>query len=186
MTQTQPLPFSLRSATLSDAHAIAEVQVAVWQSAYRDILPAALIERMSVADRENGWEKILTAYAESGRGAVFVAEQVGAVVGFLSCGDQRDEELLTFFPGEFSAIYVADSVQRQGIGRALMGEGARALTAMGHGAAALWVLSENAGARGFYQAIGGVVSAERIDGQNGEGLDEIAYGWADLSEICAI
>jgi len=178
--------FTLRPATLSDAHAIAEVQVAVWQSAYRDILPAALIERMSVADRENGWSKILTAYFETGRGAVFVAEQSDAIVGFLSCGDQRDEDLMAAFSGEFSAIYVADSAQRQGIGRALMGEGGRALNGMGHTAAALWVLSENTGARGFYQAIGGVVSAERIDGQNGEGLDEIAYGWVDLTEICAI
>lgn len=186
MTQTQPLPFTLRPATLSDAHAIAEVQVAVWQSAYRDILPAALIERLSVADRENGWSKILTAYFESGRGAVFVAEQSDAIVGFLSCGDQRDDDLMAAFSGEFSAIYVADSAQRQGIGRALMGEGARALNGMGHAAAALWVLSENTGSRGFYQALGGFISAERIDTRGGDGLNEIAYGWADLGEICAI
>lgn len=173
----------LRPAVRKDARAIAEVQVAVWRTAYRDILPAALIDRMSVADREKGWIKIIESYETSLRGHVFVAEVDGGVQGFLSCGDQREEELAEQFPGEISAIYVADAVQRQGIGRALMGQGIKALTDMGHGAVALWVLSENAGARGFYAALGGVVAAERIDNRTEDSMDETAYGWTDLSDF---
>ncbi|WP_460274659.1 GNAT family N-acetyltransferase [Celeribacter sp. ULVN23_4] len=173
--------FLIRPATLKDALSIAEVQVAVWRAAYREILPDALIDRMTVPDREKGWVKILDAYEASGRGAVFVAEQEGAVVGFLSCGDQRDEDLRTAFPGEISAIYVA--APRQGIGSALMSAGARALIDMGHSSAALWVLTENAPARAFYEALGGAQAAERIDNRPEGGMNEVAYGWSALSDL---
>lgn len=196
--QPLPLPASLlrrsmtheyliRPATLNDALAIAEVQVAVWQSAYRDMLPEALIARMSVEDRRKGWTTILTSYAENGTGACFVAESAGVVHGFASCGAQRDEDLQDTHGGEFSAIYVMDSFQRRGIGCALMAACATALRDRGHTAAALWVLSENAGARAFYEALSGKVVAERLDNRPengaGGGLDEVAYGWDSLSEL---
>ncbi|WP_226553062.1 GNAT family N-acetyltransferase [Celeribacter naphthalenivorans] len=171
-------PFSIRPATFEDALSIAKTQVAVWHTAYRDILPGALMDRMTVPDREKGWQRILEAYEASGCGAVFVAEQEGKVVGFLSCGDQRDDALLGRFSGEISAIYVEAS--RQGIGTGLMAAGARALLDMGHEAAALWVLSENAVARAFYESLQGAQVAERLAE---DGMSEVAYGWASLSEL---
>nr|WP_319250308.1 GNAT family N-acetyltransferase [uncultured Celeribacter sp.] len=187
--------FQIRPAVLQDATAIAEVQVAVWRTAYREILPGALIDRMTVPDREKGWIKILETYEETGRGAVFVAECEGRVVGFLSCGDQRDNDLTAMYNGEISAIYVADEMQHKGVGTALMARGAQALQKMGHDAhgdrdgrgaragVALWVLSENAGARGFYEALGGTVVARRWDNQPEGAMNEVAYGWADLATL---
>ncbi|AJE48228.1 GNAT family N-acetyltransferase [Celeribacter indicus] len=177
--------FALRPARRRDALPIAEVQVAAWRSAYRDFLSDALIDRMSVSDREKAWARILDGFAESGRGACFVAECEGRVTGFLSVGDQRDEDLRAAFPGEITALYVAPPDQRLGIGSALMAAGARELRAQGHEAAALWVLSENAGARGFYEALGGEKAAERIDNRPEGGMNELAYGWGSLSDLAA-
>jgi ribosomal protein S18 acetylase RimI-like enzyme len=179
MTET----FFIRPATHQDALPIAEVQVAVWRSAYRGLLPDALIDRMTVPDREKGWAKIIDSYEASGRGAVFVAVQNDTVAGFLSCGDQRNADLVNDFAGEFSAIYVASP--RQGLGSALMARGAQALRAMGHEAAALWVLTENMPARAFYEALGGKQVAERIDTRPEAGIDEVAYGWDTLSVLAA-
>lgn len=175
-------PVLNRPATFDDALPIAETQVAVWRSAYRDLLPDALMDRMTVPDREKGWRRILEAYEASGRGAVIVAEQEGKVVGFLSCGDQRDDALSDRFSGEISAIYVEAS--RQGIGTGLMAAGAQALLDMGHEAAALWVLSDNAVARAFYERLQGAQVSERLaeDGPENN-LSEVAYGWSDVAEL---
>jgi ribosomal protein S18 acetylase RimI-like enzyme len=168
---------TIRLAALDDTHAIAIVQVAVWKSAYKGLVPDALIDRMSVFDREKGWAKILNAYAENGAGACFVAEIDGVVQGFASCGHQRDPELVEIYPGEISAIYVQGDHQRSGLGRALMSACADAMTRMGLQGAALWVLSENKGARAFYAALGGDFITERADDRPDGALSEVAYGW---------
>lgn len=182
MTTPVSAPFSVRSATYGDALAIAEVQVALWHIAYRGILPDAVIAEIRVPDRQERWEDIMNAYEVSGRGAVFVAEKEGRVVGFLSCGDQRDEELAPRFPAEISALYV--EAQRQGIGRALMAAGAQWLIELGHDAGALWVFSDNLPARRFYEALGGTVLVERSYDEARE-IDHLAYGWTSLSDLAA-
>jgi ribosomal protein S18 acetylase RimI-like enzyme len=167
----------IRPAILSDSQAIAFVQVAVWNSAYKGLVPDALIERMSVTDRQKGWTTILNSFAETGRGACFVAEIDGAIQGFASCGAQRDSDLSVAYPGEISAIYVQGDHQRSGVGRALMQACAQALETMDLHGAALWVLAENEGARAFYAALGAEFVTERVDDRPDGALSEVAYGW---------
>ena len=50
-------------------------------------------------------------------------------------------------------------------------------------AATLWVLRDNAGARRFYERLGGKLVGERADEQSGVTLVELAYGWSDLSSL---
>lgn len=174
----------IRSATLNDTHAIAIVQVAVWNSAYKGLVPDALIERMSVFDREKGWAKILSAYAETATGVCFVAEIDGVVQGFASCGQQRDPDLANEYAGEISAIYVRGDHQRAGLGRALMDACFEAMSDMKLQGAALWVLSANEPARAFYKALGAELITERRDDRPDGALSEVAYGWpvrADLA-----
>lgn len=58
---------------------------------------------------------------------------------------------------------------------------ARRLVAEGETGVALWVLTANAPARGFYERLGGAVVAARGD----DGHDETAYGWRDLHRLAA-
>lgn len=173
----------IRPATVSDAQAIAYVQVAVWNSAYKGLVPDALIERMTVADREKGWTTILNSFAETGRGACFVAEIDGAVQGFASCGAQRDEGLTSDFAGEITAIYVQGDHQRSGVGRVLMQSCAQTLADMNLEGSALWVLSENEGARAFYTALGAEFITERVEASADGSVSEVAYGWPARSDL---
>lgn len=179
MTKT----YSIRPATLDDAAAIAAVQVETWHTSYKGILPDALIERMEHGDRTKAWTRILTAYAESGRGAAFVAEVGGDVRAFGSWNPQRDDDLLAQgFDGEVTSLYVTPDHQREGLGQCLLTALARDLVSKGYNAVALWVILDNVRAVRFYEALGGTRIMERAAPQDG-GFDEVAFGWTDLSVL---
>jgi ribosomal protein S18 acetylase RimI-like enzyme len=113
-----------------------------------------------------------------------IAEDDRNMIGFASCGLQRDKDLIDAgFSGEFGAIYVLRSHQERGIGRSLMAATAKELSEAGHAAASLWVLRENEPARAFYDKLGGVIVAQKLDEQAGMILIEDAYGWRDLSRL---
>jgi ribosomal protein S18 acetylase RimI-like enzyme len=140
----------LRAAAPADADAIGAVHVAACHESYRGIVPEAMLAALSVEGRSAMWRTILDDPAASGAVAIVVAEVGGTIAGFGSCGRQRDDMLAqTGFDGEISAIYLLSAHQRRGIGRALMAAMAQALAGDGHRAAALWVLRDNAPARGF-------------------------------------
>jgi hypothetical protein len=89
----------VRSATVEDAPAIAEVHVASWQSAYRDILPAEFLSTLNVERRMEGWRRVL----ESGPGSVLLATTSGEeLLGFCHVGPNRGAP--TEFLGEVYAI----------------------------------------------------------------------------------
>ena len=105
------------------------------------------------------------------------------MVGFAAGGATRATSLP--HDVEVYAIYVARAAQRRGCGRRLMAALADALLARGFKSLCLWVLEENAGARGFYQRLGGVVVGEKmgVDGEHEFG--EVAYGWDSLQSLCS-
>ena len=51
---------TVRDATVDDAHAIAEVHVASWRWAYRGQVPEAILDALSVEDREAMWRRSLS------------------------------------------------------------------------------------------------------------------------------
>src|SRR6476620_8919564 len=89
----------VRVATAADAEAIGAVQERGWQTAYRNVFPAAELARGGVIQVER-WRSRL---AEPPAGwSTFVVEGDGSVIGFASVGPSRDEQGL----GELYAIYV--------------------------------------------------------------------------------
>lgn len=173
---------NIRAATPGDAAAIAKVQVASWHETYAGLIPDAMLAALSVDERTTRWARILGAASDPLGSSVFVAERAGEVVGFASCGPQRDEALRARgFPGEISAIYVLQGAQNAGTGRRLMRAAARSLHDRGCHAASLWVLRDNQPARSFYERLGGAVIGEKEDHRDGATLVELAYGWRDLA-----
>jgi GNAT superfamily N-acetyltransferase len=173
-----------REAAPGDAGRLGEVHVASWRETYSGLVPDALIESLSAEARAAMWRSVLGDPAAFGGTAVFVAERERAIIGFAACGSQRDEALAqSGFDGEFGAIYVLKSQQRAGIGKVLMRLMARRLLDAGRQGAALWVLRENVRARTFYDHLGGAVVGERVDGEAGAALNEVAYGWRDLAAL---
>ncbi|WP_353345385.1 GNAT family N-acetyltransferase [Litorivita sp. NS0012-18] len=176
--------YSIRHADAQDAPAIAQVQAGVWRKAYQGRVPNALIERMEdVAERTKAWQTIFESFEESGLGQSFVAvEDDSGVVGFGTCGPQRDDALLDQgFSGEISALYIAAEHQGAGLGSGLLRFMAADLLRTGHMSAAFWVLGGNPKADRFFTQTGGLACATR-SGAHGD-LHETAYGWRDLAQL---
>ncbi len=166
----------LRRATAGDAEALGAVHVQAWREAYSGIVPDTVLARLDPAQRAGMWRDGLA------RGlAVQIAEQDGAIVGFSSCGKQRDTSLP--YSAEIHAVYVLRRAQRLGIGRALMAASAGDLLKQGHASAMLWVLAANTPAHRFYDALGGREIARREQQREGFRAVGIAYGWDDLSRL---
>lgn len=175
---------TLRRANLTDATELGALHVASWHETYTGLVPSQVLAGVSVEARSVMWSKVVSNPDESGCVAVFVAECGGQLVGFGSCGRQRDSWFSgAGYSGEIGAIYVLRSHQGQGIGRSIMAAMSQALTGAGYEAASLWVLRENRPARAFYERLGGSIVGEKANVQSGATLVEIAYGWHDLSGL---
>lgn len=159
----------VRRASEADSAAIGALHVAAWRETYVGLLSQAEIEAMSIAARTAQWRAQIGAGTARG---VYVAEEQDGIIGFGACTSERDLALMT-------AGYILRRGQGRGAGRLLMRAMARRLIAEGDRTMALWVLSTNAPARGFYERLGGKIVAERGTGHDAE----TAYGWRDLSAL---
>lgn len=172
----------IRPATAADASAIAAVHVASWRETYEGLAPAEVLAELSVEQRAERWRAILSDLTSPPQSAVFLAlAEDGSAAGFASCGRQQSEVLgKSGYEGEFSAIYILKSAQRQGVGRRLMALMAQELLSRHIEWASLWVLRNNFSARRFYEKLGG-----RKIGVEGmwHGVPEVAYGWRDLGRL---
>jgi ribosomal protein S18 acetylase RimI-like enzyme len=171
---------TLRPAVTDDADAIGALHVAAWRETYASLMPAAMLQGLSVESRTALWRRVLA----DPRSAVVVAEGAGALAGFCSCGPQRSAALAEQgYDGEITAIYVLRRFQERGVGSALMAAAAEALGRRSFKAAALWVLDRNEPARRFYERRGGLLVGTRTESTNGTVLTEVAYGWPDLGPL---
>jgi ribosomal protein S18 acetylase RimI-like enzyme len=175
----------IRRARVDDASSIGAVHVAAWREAYAGLLPACLLRSLSVEEAVEKWRETLT--GPPSPKAVFVALRGDrSVTGFGCCGPQRTAKLRADgYGGEFEAIYLLAADQRQGFGRRLMAEMARALMTHGLDGASLWVLRDNQPARAFYEAIGGRLIGSHVEMRKDIAFHEVAYGWSDLADLAA-
>lgn len=108
---------SVRPARLSDAPAVARVQLATWQAAYADVLPAAALA-LDVADVTAAWEQAVGA-PPSPYHRVLVALDGQEVVGFAACEPAPDEDLEEP-AAELTALLVEPRWGRRGHGSRLV------------------------------------------------------------------
>jgi GNAT superfamily N-acetyltransferase len=139
----------IREATYSDAETIARIHVLSWQAAYRGIMPEAFLEGLSVEARLSMWQMSL----QSGKLKVLLAYSDETVVGWIAFGACRDADKDDTW-AEVEALYVLPEFWRIGIGERLSNSACSLLRGAGFSFVALWVLSENHRARGFYHRIG--------------------------------
>jgi len=164
---------NVRPAVASDARGIATVHVQSWQSAYRGIVPAEVLDAMSIDTRENVWRESIA----QDRCELWVAETDSRIVGWTAFGPSRDPGAGPEM-GELEAIYVLPEFWATGTGRALWLVTRRRLIERGFSAATLWVLADNARAIRFYSAAGFTPNptSEKRHNIGGASLREIRYG----------
>jgi ribosomal protein S18 acetylase RimI-like enzyme len=175
----RPAPL-IRRADPDDAAAIARVKVETWRTAYRGLLPDALLDGLDPADdaafRRRGLETLAPDRV------AFVAEVEREIVGFVTAGRERSGRH-PGYRGEVYAIYVVDRLQRQGIGRALIRTAATELVRRGLSPILIWTLYDNPRSRAWYEAQGGVVVGEKREPFEGYELHEVGYGWTDPAPL---
>ena len=173
---------TIRAARPTDAHGIARVHVDSWRTTYRGLVLDDYLASLRYEDRQSMWDRILN--DASYRGFIYVAEnESGEIVGFVSGGPSRSEdERDAQYDGELYAIYLVESYQGKGIGRQL----AKALVERMHQAnlrsMLVWVIAGNPAQR-FYEALGGVELRQQEFELGGVMLDEVGYGWKDISHL---
>lgn len=174
---------TIRRASIEDAAAIARVYVDCWRSTYAGLLPDDLLLRPNAVEREERWWRRSLSRRRGGL-LVFVAEDSAhGVIGFASGGPSRDRGL--DYGGEVYTLYVDDDFQGLGIGRRLFVVVSERLAAGARDSVVVWVLNGNP-ARFFYEALGGKCVARRGGVMGGEPIEELAFGWEDVSELIAL
>jgi GNAT superfamily N-acetyltransferase len=76
---------SVRPARPEDADAVARVQAVTWRTAYRDVLPPAVLDEWDDAAAAASWRAAVTAPPTPGHG-VLVAVEGAEIVGFAAYG----------------------------------------------------------------------------------------------------
>lgn len=142
--------YSVRPATARDAKAIAEIHVATWQAAYKDLMPEDYLNQMTLEKRQAYWREAIE-YSEP---QLLVATDGDQLVGFVGYDRSRDAKTRSTV-GEIWAIYVAPAHWGQGVGLALW-DGARdGLKDEGCTQVTMWVLLRNERALQFCEHAAG-------------------------------
>lgn len=167
----------IRPATPKDAEGIAWVHVETWRAAYAGLIPANVLAQLSV---EHDAQQIRERITHPPPGSFWwVAEKAGRIVGFASGGPERSGDEI--YRGEIYALYVLPPFQRQGIGTRLVLASVQTLIQNGLTSMLIWVLADNHPGRAFYARLGGQPTREQTITLRGISLQEIGYGWEDLT-----
>lgn len=164
---------TIRVAAVEDAPAMGEIHVRAWRAAYRGIMPGDYLDELRAEDRSDLWRRVI----EAGRPAArrVVIESSGEVVGFAAYGVERGT-IGDPAVGELYAINIDPENWRKGFGRVMLRHVTTELSDLGFSAAVLWVVSENARARRFYELAGWQPDGtERVDTLQGVTVNEVRY-----------
>lgn len=167
---------TIRPAELTDAAALAHIQVTSWRSAFRSIASDEYLDHMvSEENQMEDWAKILAEPEQ----VVFVAENENQPVGY-AWAHKEDEETIPW-DSELISMHILPEHKRRGIGRGLFAAVASQLQEHGCSSLYLWVLEENHPSRKFYEVLGGEPAGKHQIELGDRWLTEFAYGWKDIS-----
>jgi len=151
------MAFSIRPATAEDAQAVAVVHTRSWQVGYQGMMDADFLAAIDVDRRTEIWHQNFTEETlPNGTPSpvnLIAENDDGVVVGFACVGVfryERDNPAL----GELWAMYVHPDHWGTGAGYALMQATMDHFASVEVTTGYLWVLEENARARGFYERQG--------------------------------
>jgi GNAT superfamily N-acetyltransferase len=136
----------VRDATPDDAESIGEAHAEAWRIGYDELFPRALLEA-AVDLRRRMWVGLVGDPALGG--TLLVAEEAGAVVGFIHFGPASGNDEI----GEVYGLYVLASSWGTGSAQALMDRAVASL-AEAFTSAVLWTHTEAERARRFYAKSG--------------------------------
>lgn len=169
----------IRKSTYEDIESIAEVHVKTWQSTYKNILSEEFLRGLETK-KEASIKLHQERFYEKKLSTTLVACVENEIVGLCIFGPNRnpqDQEVLT---AEIYAIYILESFQKMGIGKALVYEALCRLN--NYDRLLIWALEANPW-RKFYEKIGGSLTLHKIIEIDHQSLNEVGYYFEDLSNL---
>ncbi len=138
-----------------DVDGVATVHVEAWQTAYRGVMADDFLDLSGGAVAEY-WSMV--AWRRDGN--AFVARREGRITGFAAVGDHRKDDIGV---GELYVLNVAPEHWGTGVGTQLLHRAQERLHQLGFSDVVLYVATENARARRFYER----------EGWRDDGIDEV-------------
>jgi len=146
---------TVRRPAVEDAEGLADLHVRAWQVAYRGMIPDSYLDSLpiEIESRTERW-RMRIAQPDPTELVTLVAEIDGSLVGWVTAGENRDDDVTDENTGEIWGIYVDPEHWRRRVGSVLMERAIEELATAGYTEATLWVLEENRRARRFYERWG--------------------------------
>ena len=154
----------VRAARPHDLDEIADLFLACWRTAYRDVLPKRVVGMYDPASARALW--LVPLSDPSSQRTVLVAETAALrVVGVIAVGHDPDDPSM----GHIFSLYVHPGSQGRGIGALLVSEAVERFHTECLLSVTLWVFEANAAARDFYERLGWQPDgATRVEPEYGE------------------
>ena len=168
----------LRRPAAEEAETLARLHIRCWHEAYAEIVPPEILARTDVAARIAAWRRSI---GDASR-IVVAAYDREEPVGFVIAG-RREDDVFEGADGQIAALYIAASHQRRGLGSRLLAAAARQWLARGGRSLALGVLAANAGARSFYEGLGGRLVKTGTYSWDGHPIPDAIYVFEDLPDL---
>lgn len=144
---------SVRVAWVADAAAMARVQSRAWSTAYRDLLPSAVLDALDSEALAGRWADDLRRPPAATHRAL-VALDGNTVVGFAATGPSEDPDADPLRDAEMTVLVVDPSRLGQGHGSRLLSAVADTARADGFARITTWVLSRDDALRAFLDSAG--------------------------------
>ncbi|MFQ6395078.1 N-acetyltransferase family protein [Nocardia sp. KC 131] len=136
-------PWQIVPLAAEHTHSLAECHIACWREAYRDLVPAHVLDAFDIDRRAAQWERNRVAYP----GRTHVALVDDEVIGFASAGPTRDRPAVPAI--ELNAMYVLTPWYGTGVAHELIRTAIAPMTPC-----SLWVFEQNPRAHSFYRKYG--------------------------------
>ena len=148
---------SVRPARPEDAAAVGRVQVVTWRTAYRSMLPPAVLDEWDEDAVAASWRHAISAPPTPGHG-VLVAMEKDLVVGFAAFGPAPLTDAESAHPAgpsaEIGTLLVEPRWGRRGHGSRLLAAAADLAQVSGVARLQTWLLEEDQVSAGFFESAG--------------------------------
>ncbi|NRD79722.1 GNAT family N-acetyltransferase [Bacillus sp. BRMEA1] len=168
----------IRIASKEDIKYVSRVYVDSWRTTYRGLVPDDYLDELSYEDAEKRWIDFLNNENEP---FIYVAiNDKGKIIGFAS-GKSIDENN---FYGELYSLYLLQESRGLGVGRQLVSTIAKHFKEKSIYSMMVWVMKQNKSGLGFYERLGGKEYIHRTSTFGRAVVEDVAYGWKNISELC--
>lgn len=175
----------IRRARIEDAPAVAQCHIESWKDQFFPIMTPGQIalKDLDLSSQTQLWQGRLGQEEEGYSRYTFVAEDQGAVAGYISGGPDRDSGLAGC-DSELYQIYVLPTAQGRGFGRQLVITLTHQFIELGFRQMCVWVVTTNPALHFYQDTLSAVPTGKRrciteVDG----GLIEEAYLWAAIESL---